>query len=59
MLPTQYRSDARLDDRNAASGIPRPSESPEVRWLQEEDDLASKLNRLLRRQAKRRGVDLS
>jgi hypothetical protein len=30
-----------------------------VEWLDEEEDLAGKLHRLLRRQAKRRGVDLS
>lgn len=33
--------------------------SSEVEWLDEEDDLAARLNRLLRRQARRHGVDLS
>ncbi|GEM_PF-4890313 len=31
----------------------------EMEWMDEEDDLAAKLHRLLRRQAKRRGVDLT
>jgi hypothetical protein len=41
--------------------VPAPGKngSPAVEWLDEEDDLAGKLHRLLRRQAKRRGVDLS
>ena len=30
----------------------------QVEWMDEEDDLAAKLHRLLRRQAKRRGVEL-
>lgn len=38
---------------------PLPKGAPSVEWLDEEDDLAGKLHRLLRRQAKRRGVDLS
>jgi hypothetical protein len=41
---------------------PVPQESPArsagIEWLAEEDDLAERLNRLLRRQARRHGVDL-
>lgn len=40
----------------AAPAKPRPSE---MEWLEEEDDLAARLHSLLRRQARRRGVDLS
>jgi hypothetical protein len=43
-----------------AEGHPLPGRGgAETEWLQEEDDLAAKLHRLLRRQAKRRGVDLA
>lgn len=40
----------------APGSRPRPSE---MEWLDEEDDLAARLHSLLRRQARRRGVDLS
>jgi hypothetical protein len=43
----------------ASPEAPRPQGAPAFEWMDEEDDLAGKLHRLLRRQAKRRGVDLS
>lgn len=42
----------------ALAGSAKPSPS-EIEWLEEEDDLAARLHSLLRRQARRRGVDLS
>lgn len=42
-----------------SAGNPLPGRAAETEWLQEEDDLAARLHRLLRRQAKRRGVDLA
>jgi hypothetical protein len=45
---------------DASTGTPNRSRAAsEIEWLEEEDDLAAKLHSLLRRQAKRRGVDLA
>jgi hypothetical protein len=44
--------------REEQSGPPE-RESERVRWLTDDDDLAERINGVLRRQARRRGIELS
>lgn len=53
------REEGPASGASASMESPRSKASSSVEWLDEEEDLAGKLHRLLRRQAKRRGVDLS
>ena len=51
--------DARAGAREERTGQTGWDVEQEVRWLRDEDDLAGQLHRLLRRQARRKGIELT